>query len=81
MLLRITSILILLVLLSGCVKKISNICINGSDLPLMPIASDKVLDELETVCNDETCYHLNNWLNDLNLFEEKYLIYKTYMDN
>ncbi len=47
------------------------------DLPEMPIAGNKVANELKIICNDKSCYHLNNWLNDLYLFKLKYEVYRT----
>jgi hypothetical protein len=54
-----------------------NAGIEGKDLPEMPIAGDMVASELEVLCKDEKkCFHLNNWLNELFLFRQQYLIYK-----
>ena len=54
-----------------------NTCIVGKDLPEMPIAGDMVALEIEQVCVDtHKCLHLNNWLNNLYLFRQQYLIYR-----
>ena len=42
----------------------------------MPIAGEKVADELENICSNETCRILNQWLNQLYLFKQEYLIHK-----
>ena len=67
----------LLVTLSGCVTRSYNTCIVGKDLPDMPVAGDMVASEIEKLCTDSfKCFHLNNWLNELYLFKQQYLIYK-----
>jgi hypothetical protein len=43
----------------------------------MPIAGEKVANEIALICNDKSCYHLNNWLNELYLFKSQYEIYRT----
>jgi hypothetical protein len=49
----------------------------GKDLPEMPLAGDMVALEIEQLCADShTCFHLNNWLNELYLFRQQYLIYR-----
>jgi len=53
--------------------------LRGSDLPDMPTLDKNVADELEEICKDNKCEHLNSWLNDLYFFKQEYLIYKTYM--
>ena len=50
-------------------------------MPDMPIADAKVAEELEAICNDNNCLHLNNWLNELYFFKQQYLIIKTYKEN
>lgn len=43
----------------------------------MPVAGPKVADELEKLCEPwDSCYNLNNWLNELYLFKLQYEIYK-----
>ena len=64
-------------ILSGCATKNYKTCISNLDLPIMPLAGSKVADELELLCDDKSCYNLNNWLNELYLFREQYLIYKS----
>lgn len=46
------------------------------DLPAMPIAGALVAGELTRVCTEESCLHLNNWLNELYLFNQEDKIYK-----
>lgn len=46
------------------------------DLPLMPLGGARVANELIAVCDDKTCLHLNDWLNELYLFRQEYLIYQ-----
>lgn len=41
------------------------------------MAGPKVAAELEKICNEKSCYHLNNWLNELFLFKCQYEIYRT----
>lgn len=42
----------------------------------MPLAGDNVANELEQLCkNEQNCFYLNNWLNELYLFKQQYLIY------
>lgn len=62
-------------LLGGCVKTNCR-CLKGSDLPNIPIAGEQVADELEIVCKDKKCMHLNNWLNELYLFKKEYAVYQ-----
>jgi hypothetical protein len=50
------------------------------DLPIMPTAGEKVANELELVCTEKSCHHLNSWLNELYLFKSQYEVYRT-MDN
>jgi len=66
-----------MVILSGCATKNSKTCISNLDLPEMPLAGSKVADELESVCNNKSCYNLNNWLNELYLFREQYQVYRS----
>jgi hypothetical protein len=47
----------------------------------MPIAGTKAGAELEQVCDDKKCYHLNEWLNDLYLFKQQYLLYRYAINN
>jgi hypothetical protein len=61
--------------LSGCAKA-SYSGLKGSDLPNIPIAGSKVAEELKEICPGNKCLHLNNWLNELYLFKQEYLIYK-----
>jgi hypothetical protein len=42
----------------------------------MPIAGAKVADELSKVCTAATCPRINDWLNELYLFNQEYKIYK-----
>jgi hypothetical protein len=75
MLLKIINLVLLLIMLSGCAtvncKRVE------LDLPEMPIAGEKVANELELLCNDKNCFHLNNWLNELYLFKAQYEVYRT----
>jgi hypothetical protein len=42
----------------------------------MPLAGDEVASEIEQLCkNEQTCFKLNNWLNELTLFRKQYLVY------
>jgi len=45
-------------------------------LPEMPLAGEKVATELAANCSNNKCPNLNNWLNELYLFREKYNIYR-----
>lgn len=47
----------------------------------MPKAGPEVAKELEDLCQENKCQHLNGWLNELYFFKQEYLIYKTYMNN
>jgi len=70
-----------MVLLAGCSRTNYRSCLFGNDLPDMPNAGKEVAQELETVCDNVKCLHLNNWLNELYFFKQEYLIYKTYKAN
>ena len=64
-------------MLNGCVTTNSNVCLKGDDLPEMPLAGQKVALEIEQLCkNEQDCFNLNNWLNELYLFRQQYLIYR-----
>jgi hypothetical protein len=67
-----------MVLSSGCAGTNYKAYLFGDDLPDMPKAGKEVARELEVVCDDVKCLHLNNWLNELYFFKQEYLIYKTY---
>lgn len=42
----------------------------------MPLGGEKVALELEQLCkNEQNCSNLNNWLNELYLFRQQYLVY------
>jgi hypothetical protein len=42
----------------------------------MPLGGDKVALEIERLCkNEQDCFNLNNWLNELYLFRQQYLVY------
>ena len=77
MLRGIVKILILAVILSGCTRMNCS-SFSGEDLPEVPVAGSLVADELKQICDDEKCYNLNIWLNELNFFKQEYLIYKHY---
>lgn len=63
-------------MLNGCATKTYNTCLKGNDLPLMPLGGDKVALEIERLCkNEQDCFNLNNWLNELYLFRQQYLVY------
>lgn len=65
-----------MIILSGC-KTVSYNKIPAINLPEMPIAGDKVAEELKLVCSPSAkCTNLNNWLNELYIFKAKYIIYK-----
>lgn len=70
-------ILILTVILSGCVTKSSKTCLSNLDLPVIPLAGERVADELELVCTETECQNLNNWLNELATFKEEYEVVKS----
>ena len=80
MLQKIISLLILTAILSGCAKT-SCSYLKGSDLPDMPKAGHEVAEELNKICQGNKCFYLNSWLNELYLFKQEYLIYKTYKEN
>lgn len=79
-LLKIQSALIFLVILSGCAKK-SYKEVSLYNLPEKPLAGEKVANELEKICDDKKCYHLNEWLNDLYLFKQQYALYRYAINN
>lgn len=66
--------------LSGCVKT-NYSCIKGNDLPDVPTAGLDVAKELETLCQNKDCTHINQWLNELYFFRQEYVIYKNYEIN
>lgn len=70
-------ILILTVILSGCVTKSSKTCLSNLDLPVMPLAGERVVNELELVCTETECHNLNNWFNELAIFREEYEVVKS----
>jgi len=70
-------ILILTATLSGCVTKNSNACLSNLDLPVMPLAGERVVNELELVCTEVECYNLNSWFNELAIFREEYEVVKS----
>lgn len=65
-----------MIILSGCATTNYEefVCIS---LPEMPLAGDKVADEIALVCNNDRCPHTIQWLNDLHAFRQEYLIYKS----
>ena len=65
-------------ILSGCTTTSYKNCkIVQLDLPTMPVAGPKVANELKLVCDPwDSCYNLNNWLNELYLFKLQYEIYQ-----
>jgi hypothetical protein len=75
MLERKLSILILMLILSGCQKKTSNIpTIVLPEVPLIPL---KAVEEIKQVCVPrKSCDNFNNWLSDVYVFKIKYEIYK-----
>jgi len=46
------------------------------NLPEMPIAGQKVADELSANCTETNCLNLTKWLNELYLFRQSYNVYK-----
>jgi hypothetical protein len=70
MLSKILNLCLLAIILNACATKSSNDI--TLDYPEFPIAGDKVANELEELCTNETCCHLNNWLNELYLFKAHY---------
>jgi hypothetical protein len=46
------------------------------DLPEMPLAGASVATELKSVCTQDKCKNLNEWLNRLYAFRSQYLIYR-----
>ena len=67
-------------MLSGCAKK-SYKETSLYNLPETPLAGEKVADELEQICDDKKCHHLNEWLNDLYLFKQQYMLYRYAINN
>lgn len=65
----------LMMLLTGCVKR-NNDYPRKIQLPLIPIAGEKVADELERLCTKDKCINLTMWLNDMYIFTIKYNIYR-----
>ena len=64
-------------MLSGCATKSYSICLKGNDLPEMPLAGNGVASEIEKLCKSEQdCFNLNNWVNELYLFRQQYLVYR-----
>ena len=51
------------------------------DMPDMPIAGEKVANEISPICTDEKCQNLIAWFNDLSVFREQYVIYQTELKN
>jgi len=62
-------------LLAGCVKT-NNEYPRKIQLPMIPIAGEKVANELERVCVKDKCSNLTMWLNDMYIFTIKYNIYR-----
>ncbi len=63
-------------MLNGCATKGYSGCLKENDLPEMPIAGEKVALEIEQLCKvEQDCFNLNNWLNELYLFRQQYLVY------
>lgn len=51
---------------------------NKYDTLTFTALEQEVARELDELCQDNKCLHLNRWLNKLYLFKQEYLIYKTY---
>lgn len=64
-------------LLSGCAATNCNRRLPILNLPEMPVAGSKVADELSVVCDDKKCPNIMKWLNEIYLFRQQYLIYKS----
>jgi hypothetical protein len=62
-------------LLAGCVKT-NNDYPRKIQFPMIPIAGEKVANELERVCVKDKCTNLTMWLNDMYIFTIKYNIYR-----
>ena len=63
-------------ILSACAKTNYKACISNIHLPDMPLAGNKVADELKSLCSLNKCHNLNNYFNEIYLFREQYLIYQ-----
>lgn len=61
-----------MVILSGCAKTNYELL----PLPPLPIAGAPVANELELLCNKNSCIAINNWLNELYLFRKQYNLYR-----
>lgn len=64
-----------MVLLTSCTKTNYKL-VAPLNLPEMPVGGSKVANELDIVCNKQKCPNVINWLNELYLFRQQYLIYK-----
>jgi hypothetical protein len=77
---RIINRLILILILSGCArnsyKASAHILNTDLSLPQMPLADLEVAAEIERVCLQEKCSHLNEWFNKLYTFEIQYEVYR-----
>jgi len=62
-------------ILSGCVREHYNY-FKYYDLPEMPKAGKEVASEVEALCQNGDCLHLNDWFNKLYFFRQEYEIYK-----
>lgn len=69
----------LLPVLNGCVTKTIYKPVKY-ELPEFPVAGSKVADELYKLCLPDMgqCKHINEWLNDLYMFNIKYRVYYKY---
>ena len=76
-LLMISNILILSLLLIGCGNLQRRNNIPQLNLPTMPLLNDDVINEFKKVCVPQNrCDNINNWLNELYIFNVKYDVYR-----
>lgn len=62
--------------LSGCAKEICKTSILTIQLPDVPVAGERVADELEKVCFETKCPNLTAYFNQIHAFKIKYVIYQ-----
>lgn len=75
MLIKILKLVVLTIILSACATR--NCKQVQLDLPTIPLAGDKVADELSKLCQPaDKCLHINTWLNELYLTKLQLEAYK-----
>lgn len=63
-----------MVILQGCATVSYEY--NKQQLPDFPLAGSEVAENIESICKDQNCDHLNEYLNKLYLFKKLYMIHK-----